>query len=129
MQKTCETCIKFRKSVPQPIVAFANAEGFNQTVPVDLHELKPNLWYIHIIYEFTRYYKAVIITSKSMSTKAYLKNWIVILCAPKKTFTDNGEEFIGDAFREMSERIDIKVQTTSSYSPWRNALREKDSET
>ena len=129
MQKTCETCIKFRKSVPQPIVAFANAEGFNQTVPVDLHEIKPNLWYIHIIYEFTRYYKAVIITGNSMSTKAYLKNWIAILCAPKKTFSDNREDFIGDAFRGMSERIDIKVQTTSSYSPWRNALREKDSET
>ena len=117
MQKTYETCIKIRKPVPQPIVAFAKAEGFNQTVPVDLHELKPNLWYIHIIYEFTRYYKAVIITSKSMSTKAYLKNWIAILCAPKKTFSDNREDFIGDAFRGMSERIDIKVQTTSSYSP------------
>ena len=35
---TCETCIKFRTPNPRSAVAVTNAEDFNQTVSVDLHQ-------------------------------------------------------------------------------------------
>ena len=41
---SCKTCIKFRKPKPRPIAAFSKADDFNETVSLDLHELKPGLW-------------------------------------------------------------------------------------
>ena len=58
----CETCIKFRKPSPRPIVAFSNADDFNDTVSPDLHQLQPGLWYMHMIDKFTKFSAAAIIT-------------------------------------------------------------------
>ena len=51
---------------------------------------------------------------------AFIKNWLSVFGAPKRLFNDNEGEFISDEFYEMSERFNIKVITTPSYSPWRN---------
>lgn len=52
----CATCIKFKKPSSFPIVALSKADDFNETLSVDLHELKrgPKLWYMHMMDEFTR---------------------------------------------------------------------------
>ena len=78
-----------------------------------------------MIDEFTRCRNAVIIKKKSSSLKAFIKNWLNIFGAPKRLFSDNGGEFISDEFYEISERFNIKVITTLSYSPWSNGLCER----
>ena len=70
---SCETCIKFRKPKPRPIVAFSKADDFNKTVSLDLHELKPGLWYFHMVDEFSRFSAAAIITNKSHCAKVFLR--------------------------------------------------------
>ena len=66
------------------ILPLQKTEYFDQKVPVNLHKLQPYLWSIYIIDEFT-YCEVAIISSKSMSTKAELKNWIAIFRVPKKS--------------------------------------------
>ena len=46
---SCATCIKLKKPRSRLIVELSKAEDFNQTMSVDLHELKPKLWYIHMV--------------------------------------------------------------------------------
>ena len=46
---SCATCIKFKKPRSRLIVELSKAEDFNQTMSIDLHELKPKLWYIHMV--------------------------------------------------------------------------------
>ena len=51
--ENCETCLVNKKPEPRPVVGLPLATEFNETVAVDLHELEPNVWYLHIIDEFT----------------------------------------------------------------------------
>lgn len=62
---SCKTCIKFSKPSPGPIVTFLKADNFNETMSLDLHQLEPGLWYMHMVDEFTKCSAAAIITSKS----------------------------------------------------------------
>ena len=39
----CDVCLKYKKPVPRPVVGFAWATDFNQTVGMDLKELGPSL--------------------------------------------------------------------------------------
>ena len=82
-------------------------EDFNQTVPVDLHQLSNNLWYIHFVNEFNRYSGAVIVRNKAACHKAFIKHWILIFGALRKVFSNNGGEFIGGVLIEMCERFNI----------------------
>ena len=50
----CDTCQKFKRSPPRPVVGLPRASDFNETVAVDLHQLGSNIWYLHIIDEFSR---------------------------------------------------------------------------
>lgn len=50
---------------PRPAVGLPLASQHNETVAVDLHELKPGLWYLHIIDQFTRFSAGSILTTKS----------------------------------------------------------------
>ena len=49
----CDICIKYRKPLPHPVVGYVKATTFNETISVDLHEIQSNIWYMHIIAEFT----------------------------------------------------------------------------
>lgn len=79
---SCTTRIKFKKSSCQPIVGLSQAEDSNQTVSIDLHKLKPKLWYMHMVDEFTRYSAVAIISTKTMTAKIFMKHWIAIFGAP-----------------------------------------------
>ena len=79
---SCTTCIKFKKSSCQPIVGLSQAEDSNQTVSIDLHKLKPKLWYMHMADEFTRYSAVAIVSTKTMTAKIFMKHWIAIFGAP-----------------------------------------------
>ena len=60
----CDSCRRYKREKPKPAVGFPLASAFNETVAVDLHQLEKNLWYLHMIDEFTRFSAGAIITSK-----------------------------------------------------------------
>ena len=97
---------------------------FDDVVSVDLDYIKPGLFYLHIIGEFTTYSQATIIKHKNESTKAFLTSWIGIFRATRKLFSDNGSEFIGEDFVELCETFNIKATAAASYIPWRNGTCE-----
>ena len=79
--KKCKTCRVYKKPNPRPIVGLLRATDFNHTVAMDLHQLSDNLWYFHMIDEFTRFSNAVIIKSKATPVviKKFIQCWISLL--------------------------------------------------
>ena len=98
-------------------------------ISMDLHQLEPNMWYMHIIDEFTRFSNAHIIRHKDATVRIFMKCWISMFGAPCKVFSDNGGEFISDEFVDMCEAFRMKISTTPSYSPWSNGLCEHHNQT
>ena len=86
-----QMCQQYKKPVPRSMVGFPKANYFNETVTMDLHQLGPNLWYLHLIDEFSRFSIDVIIKSKSTDiiTKMFLKYWISLFGTPNTVFSDN----------------------------------------
>ena len=123
----CDICLKFKRPSPKPAVGLPLATEFNETVAMDLHELGPNLWYLHIIDEFTRFSAGCIVRSKQSSIIAnkFIRHWIAIHGACKKIYTDNGGEFNSAELRDMAENFNIEVKATPAYSPWSNGLLER----
>ena len=60
----------------------------------DLHEIKSELYYFHMIDEFTRCSNGVIIKKKSSSLKAFIKNCLSMFGVPNRLFSDNGGRFM-----------------------------------
>ena len=50
-----KTCQKLRKPPSKTVAAFTKSDSFNETLSIDLHESKPNLWYLHVVDEFSRF--------------------------------------------------------------------------
>ena len=59
--QSCDTCIRFKRAPPRPVVGISKAKDFNETVSFDLHEINSELYYFHMTDGFTRYSNAVII--------------------------------------------------------------------
>lgn len=129
--QNCEICVTNKKAVPRPVVGLPLATDFNETVAVDLHELEHNVWYLHIIDEFTRFSAGSIMRSKRPSefVRKFLEYWIAVYGAPKCLYSDNGGEFNNSEVRDMAENFNIEVKTTAAYSPWSNGLLERHNQT
>jgi len=123
----CEICLKYSKAKPKPAVGLPMASRYNETVAVDLHELEPNVWYLHIIDHFTRFSAGSIVTSKkpSVIVKSFVHSWISVHGPPERLFSDNGGEFNNEEIRDMAENFNIEIKTTAGYSPWSNGLLER----
>lgn len=95
LRMVCETCIQYKRPVPKPAIGLPLATYFNETVTVDLHEWKPELWYLHVIDEFTRFSAGSIMKSKKSSEfiKKFLECWLSKHGAPIRLHSDNGGEF------------------------------------
>ena len=64
--KNCETCIKFKRNKPRPIVAPPMASKFNEVIAMDLKVLyKRHLYIIYFINMFTQFAKRCNITLKT----------------------------------------------------------------
>lgn len=122
-----DTCRKHAKPSPKPIVGFSWANDHNQTVAVDLHQLEPNLWYLHITDEFSRFSAGCISNTKrsSVFVENFMKYWISIHGAPQRLLSDLGGEFDSAEVRDMAENFNICIITTAGYSPWSNGLLER----
>ncbi|XP_024125019.2 uncharacterized protein LOC112144625 [Oryzias melastigma] len=123
----CEICQKHQRSKPKPAVGLPMASEYNETVAMDLHELEPGVWYLHIIDHFTRFSAGNIVRSKKPSEiiNSFIHSWISVHGAPKRIYTDNGGEFNNEEVRNMAESFNIETKTTAGYSPWSNGLLER----
>ena len=99
----CDVCTRHKKTPPKPVVGMPLAEDYNHTVAVVLHELDRNVWYFHMIDEYTRFSAVVIIRSKQASVivDSFMKHWIAIHGPPKVVLSDNGSEFNNEEFRDV----------------------------
>ena len=55
---TCQTCIRYKKPAPRPVVGFPLGTHFNQTVAMDIKEIKRHK-VLHLVDHATRYSVAV----------------------------------------------------------------------
>ena len=64
VNKIYDNCIVFKthkEPPPRPVVGLPKATTFNYNVAMDLHSLDKNIWYFHMIDEFTRFNNATTI--------------------------------------------------------------------
>ena len=66
----CETCITNSKPVIKPITCVPISCSPNEVVAIDLHQLGPKSWYVHLICTFSRFSVASIVSSKK-NTRNY----------------------------------------------------------
>ena len=126
IQDICETCQKYGRKKPKPIVTLPRATDFNESVAMDLKFFDRKI-VIHIIDHFTRYSVASVISSKHRDTiiTAVLKCWIALFGAPKLFLCDMGREFNNADYREMGEKLNTTVKSTAAESPWSNGVNER----
>ena len=124
--ESCETCLKFKKTPPRPVVGLPLATKFLQSVGMDLKQYHLKI-ILHLVDHATRLSVAVFIPNKKAPTvvKAILRYWISVYGATEKFLSDNGGEFINSEFTEMCERFNIDVKTTGAEAPWSNGLVER----
>lgn len=127
----CDICQRYSKTKPKPAVGLPLASEYNETVAVDLHQLEPNMWYLHIIDQFTRFSAGSIVKTKKSSEiiNSFIHTWLSVHGPPRRVFSDNGGEFNNEEFRDMAENFNIETRTTAGYSPWSNGLLERHNQT
>ena len=123
----CDICQRYSRTKPKPAVGLPLASEYNETVAVDLHELEPGVWYLHVIDQFTRFSAGSIVKTKKASeiVNALIHTWIGVHGPPRILYSDNGGEFNNAEFRDMAENFNIETRTTAGYAPWSNGLLER----
>ena len=105
VQAECDVCKQNKRNRPKPIVSAYQAERFNETVAMDLHQFSglDKTWFLHIIDEFSRFRVAVIIHCKSAEVVVgMLKiHWILKFGPPERLRVDNSREFNNDLLRPL----------------------------
>ena len=122
----CDTCIRFKKPPPRPIVGLPLATRVNECVGMDLKFHLGNI-ILHLVDHVSRLSLGCRLSSKKPEViiKGIFKSWIQHRGAPQKFLTDNGGEFMNDQFLGMCEKMNITVLTTAAESPWSNGLVER----
>ena len=107
----CDTCRKFKKPSPRPAVGLPRTSDFNDTVAVELHQLGSNIWYLHMINEFSTFSSTCIVYDKKPETfiEMFIKHWISFYGAPKRLVSDNGGEFNNESVRDICEIFALKL--------------------
>ena len=121
MCKKCKICIGNSRNRPRPKVGLPLAHKFNDVVAMDLHQLslKENLWFLHIIDEFSRLSEAVIIDSKSSENivSSLVKYWILRFGPPRGIYVDNGRKFNNGELRNLCQRHGIRFSLRLPIAP------------
>ena len=126
VENNCQTCLEYAKELPRPTVGLPSANFFQDTVALDLKFYNGKIL-IHLIDHATRYSACGRIPSKQpeIVVKAMFAHWIVIFGPPQKFLSDNGGEFINQAFLDLCEAYNITIKTTGAEAPWSNGLVER----
>ena len=128
VSQQCNTCKRYKRVSPKPIVMFPLANEFNETVALDLKTYENNsIYFLHIVDHATRFSAASVIRSKrsEVIVNQFFKIWVAIFGQPQKVLSDNGREFANSEFVQMCENLNINYITTAAESPWSNGLVER----
>ena len=122
----CCICKEYRKPPPRPVVGLPMATTFGECVAMDLKKFG-DVQLLHLVDHATRLSACSVIRSKKPDViiREIFKIWISIYGCPEKFLSDNGGEFSNEPFRELCEKVNITVKTTSAESPWSNGLCER----
>jgi hypothetical protein len=125
--ETCETCRRYKKQRPRPVVAMSMAKTFNETVAMDLKIWQNGVYFLVLVDIATRFCSAVVINDKCANTivRALFVNWIKIFGAPRQFMSDNGGEFNNEVMRSLANGFGIKLVCTAAESPWSNSICER----
>ena len=125
----CETCLKFKKNKPRPVVAPSLANKFNDVVAMDLKVLtRHHCYIIYFIDLFTRFMRGCALKRKvpDMVVESFITTWIAAgFGAPRKVLVDNGGEFDNPLYLNAMEQYNIEVCATGARSPWSNGICER----
>ena len=126
ISRSCETCMKFQRAPPRPVVGLPMARKFNETIAMDL-KVWNQVYFLVIIDLATRFCAAAVISNKQPSTiiRTLFTCWITTFGSPKKILTDNGREFNNEELRELGEAFNIKIMATAAEASWSNGVCEK----
>ena len=123
----CNLCKKYKRETPKPKTALPMANRFNQTVAMDLKFLEGGTIILHCIDMLTRFSLAKIICNKTKETivEGFMDTWVAVFGFPEETHSDNGKEFCNQAFLDMCQNLNIRMNTTAGYSPFSNGIVER----
>ena len=126
VERDCETCSRYKKAPPRPVVGLPMAKAFNECVAMDLKFFQGKI-ILHMIDHASRYSAGCRIASKEPEVviKAIFMHWIKIHGSPIKFLTDNGGEFVNQSFMDLCGQFNVCVKTTAAESPWSNGLVER----
>ena len=122
----CDTCARYRRPPPRPVVGLPLASKFLECVSFDLIFINEKT-IIHFIDQATRLSAASRIPNKKPETVvgAILKHWIGIFGSAATFHTDNGGEFVNEDLIQLAQQFGISLNTTAAYSPWSNGTIER----
>ena len=92
----CETCKRYKRKNPKPVVSLPLSYIFNDTVAMDLKIFKNNeIYFLHIIDHSTRFSAGSVIRSKNKEVivDEFFKKWVAIFGAPRRILSDNRDLF------------------------------------
>ena len=120
----CNTCIKYKRQRPRPVVSLSLEDKFNQTVAMDLKIYGKDIYFFVMVDISTRYCSAAVIHDKkpNMIITALFTNWISRFGAPRQVLSDNGGEFSNESMRCLADSFGIKLVATAgreSLEQWR----------
>lgn len=86
------------------------ASTHNETVAMDLSELKPRVWYLRVMNHFTCFSAGSVISAKKPREigRHIIHCWISVHGPPQRLLTDNGGEFNNKEIREMAKNLTLK---------------------
>ena len=128
IEKSCDFCLKYKRSKPRPKSGLPLASNFNEVICIDLKQLNDTKrWILHIVDNLTRFAMAVFVKDKSTEEiiRKLFQCWISIFGSPLRILNDNGGEFNSYEFQEMAATMGIKVLTTPAEAPWSNGTVER----
>ena len=130
IDKECETCQRYRKTSPRPVVGLPMATKFQETVAMDLKFYKDKI-ILHMIDLCTRLSAAATLRKKHPSSivESILKIWISVYGSSEKFLVDNGGEFANNELISLAEQFGITIKTTAAESPWSNGIVERHNQT
>ena len=113
----CETCKRYKKTPPTPVVSLPLAAGFNEVMAMDLKKFGDV--YLHLIDLFTKICKSKVIMRKipSVITDSVITEWIGAgMGASNKFLIDNGGEFSSESYHEFAEQFNVEICATGLHS-------------
>ena len=128
LDNKCDTCKRFKKTPPRPVVSLPMSSEFNHTIAMDLKIYENNeTYFLHLIDHATRFSAACVIKSKKKEIiiDNLFKHWIGIFGTPHRILSDNGGEFANSEFIDMCENLNINFITTAAEAAWSNGMVEK----